>query len=138
MDIKQKSSVVYESYLKFGQITEETEIYRKVEFECDEESYTVYAIKKPVKKSIIVHLEADGTIYREELLPFGHIMCPSRVKASILKVFPQKGRTLIVLFTGKPNFLGLDDGIFISPKNKNKTPSSIYVMTEASFKMFNV
>ena len=125
---------IYDYYLKFGKITEETEIYKKVEFEYNGHNYAVYAIKKPVKKNMIVYLMEDGTIYREELLPFGHIMCPSRIKTSILKLVPSKDKTAIVLFGGKPNFIGLDDGIFVSPENKNKKPLSIYVMTDASFK----
>ena len=76
----------------------------------------------------------DGTIYREQLLPFGHIMCPSRVKTSILKPICKKDEDVIVLFLGKPNFIGLDDGIFVSPKNKLKSPSSICVVTEDFFK----
>ena len=128
---------IYDYYLKFGKITEETEIYKKAEFEYNGHNYAVYAIKKPVKKNMIVYLMEDGTIYREELLPFGHIMCPSRIKTSILKLVPSKDKTVIVLFGGKPNFIGLDDGMFISAKNKNKTATSIYVMTEASFKLFN-
>ncbi len=129
---------IYDYYLKFGKITEETEIYEKVEFEYNGHNYAVYAVKKPVKKSMIIHLTEDGTIYREELLPFGHIMCPSRVKTSILKLVPPKDKTVIVLFGGKPNFIGLDDGIFVSPENKNKKPSSIYVMTDVSFKKMQV
>lgn len=138
MRAKQENSIIYERYSNYGKITEDTEIYKKVEFENNGQKYTVYAIKKPVKKSIIVYLEEDGTIYREQLLPFGHILCPSRVKKSILKLSPPKSETVIVLFKGKPNFLGLDNGMFVSPKNKNKTLSSIYVMTEASFKSFNL
>ena len=134
---KQDNSIIYERYLNYGKITEDTEIYKKVEFENNGQKYIVYAIKKPVKKSMIVYLEEDGTIYREHLLPFGHILCPSRVKRSILKLSPPKGETVIVLFTGKPNFMGLDNGMFISSKNKNKAPTSIYVMTEASFKLFD-
>lgn len=129
---------VYDFYLKFGKITEDTEIYKKVEFVYNGKSYIVYAVKKPVKKSMIIHLTEDGTIYREELLPFGHIMCPSRVKTSILKLAPLKDKTVIVLFGGKPNFIGLDDGMFISPKNKNINPSSIYVMTDELFKKMQV
>ena len=79
----------------------------------------------------------DGTIYREQLLPFGHIMCPSRIKASILKLSRPKDEVLVVLFDGKPNFIGLDEDLFVSAKNENKAKSSIYVMTVATFKLFN-
>ena len=64
-------------------------------------------------------------------------MKPSSVKSAELKPINKIGDTVIVLFSGKPNFRGLDDGIFVSSKNKNASQSSIYVMTEASFKLFN-
>ena len=137
MECKEEESLsIYSYYKKFGIVTEDTENYKAVKFECNGEKYKVYAIKKPVKKNMIIHLMEDGTIYREELLPFGHIMCPSRVKTAILKPVLSKSEIVIVLFSGKPNFFGIDDGMFISAKNTLKSPSKIYVMTEASFKLF--
>ena len=134
---KHENSQIYECYLNSGEITEDTDIYKRVEFECAGQKYTVYTIKKRVRKSNIIHLMEDGTIYREQLLPFGHIMCPSRIKASILKLSRPKDEVLMVLFDGKPNFIGLDEDLFVSAKNENKAKSSIYVMTVATFKLFN-
>ena len=134
---KQANSAIYECYLNFGNTTEDTEVYKKVEFVYDEQKYSVYSIKKPVKKSTILHLKEDGTIYREQLLPFGHIMLPSRVKTSILKIVRLKDEVIIVLFKGKPNFIGLDDGLFVSEKNKNKSKTSILLMDMAEFKHYN-
>ena len=134
---EEKSLSLYNYYTKFGKITEETENYKTVKLEYNGQKYTVYAIKKPVKKSTIIHCDNDGTIYREQLYPFGGTMRPSSVKTDLLKPIRQKDEIVIVLFTGKPNFRGIDDGMFISARNKAKTSSSIYVMTEASFKLFN-
>ena len=134
---EEKNLSIYSYYKKFGVVTEDAENYKTVKFEYNGQKYTVYAIKKPVKKNIIIHLMDDGTIYREQLLPFGHIMCPSRVKTAILKPVHSKDEITVVLFSGKPNFIGLDEGMFVSPKNKNKTSSSIYIMTETTFKLFN-
>ena len=134
---KQANGSIYNIYLKFGKTVEDTENYKKVEFECNGQNFSVYTIKKPVKKSTIVHLTEDGTIYREQLLPFGHIMLPSRVKTSILKPVRLKDEVIIVLFKGKPNFIGLDSGMFASVTNKNKSKSSILVMSEANFKSYN-
>lgn len=138
MECKEEENLsLYSYYKKFGTVAEDTENYKTVKFEYNGQKYKVHAIKKAVKKNMIIHLMEDGTIYREELLPFGHIMCPSRVKKSILKPVCSKDEIVIVLFSGKPNFIGLDEGMFVSSKNKNKTPSSIYIMTETSFKLFN-
>lgn len=134
---EEKSLSLYQHYVKFGEIAEETEYYKTIKFVYDEQKYTVYVIKKSVKKSTIIHLEEDGTIYREQLYPFGGIMRPSSVKTALMKPIRQKDEIVIVLFSGKPNFRGIDNGKFISAKNKNVDASSIYVMTEASFKLFH-
>ncbi len=137
-ECKEENSLsLYNYYTKFGKIIEDTENYKTVKLEHNGRKYTIYAIKKPVKKSTIIHLEKDGTIYREQLYPFGGTMRPSSVKTTLIKPIPQRGETTIVLFSGKPNFRGLDDGIFISAKNKTSNASSVYVMTEASFKLFS-
>ncbi len=133
---EEKSLSIYNYYNKFGTTTVENENYRIVKFEFGEQKYTVYAIKKAISKSTIIHCGEDGTIYREQLYPFGGTMRPSSVKESEIKPTKQKDEIAIVLFSGKPNFWGIDEGIFISSKNKNIKASSIYVMTEAQFKLF--
>lgn len=138
MECKKENSLsLYSFYLKFGTIVEENENYKTVCFDYGGREYIVYAIKKPVKKSTIIHCNSDGTICREQLYPYGGIMRPSSVKALLIKPIPQKDKTSIVLFSGRPNFRGLDDGIFISAKNKTKNTSYIYVMTETAFKLFD-
>ena len=138
MECKKENSLsLYSFYLKFGKIIDENENYKTVCFEYGEQEYIVYSIKKPIKKSTIIHCNSDGILYREQLYPFGGPMRPSSVKTSLIKPIPQKDKTSIVLFSGRPNFRGLDEGMFISAKNKGKTTSSIYVMTETSFKLFN-
>ena len=133
---EEKNLSLYNYYLKFGITTEHNENYNTVKFELDGKKYTVYAIKEPIRKSTIIHCGDDGTIYKEQLYPFGGTMRPSSVKTALIKPSKQKDETVIVLFSGKPNFWAIDDGIFISAKNKNQTNSSIYVMTETAFKLF--
>lgn len=137
MECKKENSLsLYSFYLKFGNIIDENENYKTICFDYGGREYIVYSIKKPVKKSTIIHCNSDGTICREQLYPYGGMMRPSSVKASLIKPIPQRDKTSIVLFSGRPNFRGLDDGIFISAKNKIKNTACIYVMTETSFKLF--
>lgn len=133
---EEKSLSLYNYYIKFGMRFDETESYKTVKFDFNGKKYTVYEIKKPISKSTIIHCGDDGTIYREQLYPFGGTMRPSSVKTALVKPIKEKDETVIVLFSGKPNFWGIDDGIFISSKNKNKNAASIYVMTETAFKLF--
>ncbi len=133
---EEKSLSIYNYYCNFGITIEDNENYRTVKFEYGEQKYTVYAMKQPIRKSTIIHCGDDGTIYREQLYPFGGTMRPSSVKTALIKPIKQKDETVIILFSGKPNFWGIDDGIFISSKNKNKKASSIYVMTDTAFKLF--
>jgi DNA-binding Xre family transcriptional regulator len=131
-----KSLSLYKYYINFGKIINETENYKLVKFEYNGQKYVIYKVKKSILNSTIIHLEDDGTIYREQLYPFGGVVGPSSVKSTLLKPIKEKYETVIVLFSGKPNFRKLDDGIFVSPKNKNINLASIYVMTEAYFKLF--
>ena len=133
---EEKSLSLYNYYTKFGKIINETENYKYIKFEYNCQKYAIYKIKKSISKSTIIHLEDDGTIYREQLYPFGGVVRPSSVKSSLVKPIKENDETVIVLFSGKPNFRNLDSGIFISAKNKNFSDSSIYVMTESSFKLF--
>lgn len=130
----QKNLSIFKHCYKFGTTTEETESYKTIEFEYEEQKYKVYSIKKAVRKSTIIHCENDGTIYREQLYAFGKF--PSSVKISLLKPTRQNNEIVIVIFSGVPNFRNLDDGIFISANNKAIKPSSIYVMTKSTFKRF--
>ena len=133
---EEKSLSIYNYYKKFGVTNEYSENYKTVKFEFENQNYKVYAIKEPITKSTIIHCGDDGTIYREQLYPFGGVMRPSSVKTALIKPIKEKDEITIVLFSGKPNFWGIDAGIFISSKNKARNSSSIYVMTEASFKLF--
>lgn len=139
MECKEENTLsLYNYYVKFGKITEDTENYKTVKFEYNGQKVTVYSMKKSVKKSTIIHCENDGTIYREQLYPFGGVMGPSSVKASEIKPVCQNGEITIVLFSGKPNFRGIDDGIYLSAKNPSKDRTRLYVMTEVAFKQFSL
>ena len=133
---EEKNLSLYNYYVKFGTVTEKNENYKTVKFVYNEKKYTVYAMKKAVSKSTIIHCANDGTIYREQLYPFGGVMKPSSVRVSLIKPKKENDETTIVLFSGKPNFFGIDEGIFVSSKNKKADMRNIYVMTEAAFKLF--
>lgn len=137
MEFKEEKNLsFYNCFRKFGNLTEENENYKTVRFTYNEQNFVVYEIKKPVTKSCAIHCNDDGTIFREQFYPFGGIMSPSSVHSSVIKPLPKSNETGIVLFFGKPNFTNLDNGIFISSKNKNKKANSIYVMTETALKLF--
>ena len=137
MECKKDSEMsVYNHYRKFGTVTEETDTYKKVCFTFNAFSYTVYAIKRSSAKANLIHCRADGTIYRERLYPFGGTMSPSSVTSGIIKPVRNGEETVIVLFPGKPRFTGLDEGIFVSWKRPLPSKNAIYVMSEASFKLY--
>ena len=86
MECKEEQSIsLYDYYKKFGKTVEDKENYKTVKFEYNGQKYTVYAVKKSITKSTIIHCENDGTIYKEQLYPFGGIMGPSSVKQSLIK-----------------------------------------------------
>lgn len=127
---------LYECFRTQGRVAEENESYKTVKLSYNGQNYTVYSVKKPVKKSTIIHCQADGTIYREQLYAFGKE--PSSIRTSVIKPVRYEGEVVIVLFSGKPNFRGIDEGVFVSAQNKTVSAQSIYVMTKAAFKQFKI
>lgn len=139
MECKQEKDLsLYSYFRKYKKLVDENELTRKFIFTKNEEHYTVFVTKKSAGKGTIVSCEDDGTIYWIQLYPFGGRMAPSVVKNALIKPIKQSNEKTLVIIKGKPNFQGLDDGIFISSKNKKITKQSIFVMSETEFKLFEI
>lgn len=139
MECKQEKDLsLYNYFKKYGQLVEENELTKKFLFTKNEQNYVVFITKKTSGKTNLISCESDGSIYWIQLYPFGGRMSPSVVKSVLIKPIKQRNENMLVIIKGKPNFQGLDDGIFISPKNKQKNDSSIYVMSETEFKLFEI
>jgi len=137
MECKQEKSLsLYNYFCRYGKLVDENELTKKYIFTKDEKNYTVFITKKSAGKGTVIDCRDNGTVYWIQLYPFGGRMCPSVVESVLIKPIKQKNENMLVIIKGKPNFQGLDDGIFVSSKNKNITPESVYVMSEASFKLF--
>ena len=128
---------VYECYKKYGKVTDENELTKKVEFEKDGQKYVLYITRSAVTKSTHIHCKEDGSVYREDLYPFGGYTNPSRVESVLVKPQRKADETVIVVIKGKPGIItGLDEGIFVYSRGKIKTNKDIYVMSETAFKLF--
>ena len=127
---------LYNTYKKLGKVISETEAYKEIYFTYKGKSYRIYAIKRVPSRSTIIHCREDKTIYWEQLYPFGGTMRPSSEISSLIKPIPKKDEVTIVLFKGRPSFMGLDYGTFASSKYNLATADSVYVMSEAALKVF--
>ena len=138
MECARESSLsLYEYYRKYGNVTDENELTKKVEFEKDGQKYVLYITRSAVTKSTHIHCREDGSVYREDLYPFGGYTNPSRVESVLAKPQRKADETVIVVIKGKPGIItGLDEGIFVSSRGKIKTINDIYVMSETAFKLF--
>lgn len=138
MECARESSLsLYECYRKYGNVTDENELTKKVEFEKDGQKYVLYITRSAVTKSTHIHCRDDGSVYREDLYPFGGYTNPSRVESVLVKPQRKADETVIVVIKGKPGIItGLDEGIFVSSRGKIKTKNDIYVMSETAFKLF--
>lgn len=128
---------VYKSFVKFGECTEENELYKTVRFTHNGQKYTVFSTKRSANKATHIHCEDNGTVYWEQLYPFGGISYPSREKFVLIKPTREKGEITIVLIKGRPALItGLDEGTFVSSRAGIKRASDIFVMSETAFKLF--
>ncbi len=135
MECKEENDLsLYNYFRKYGKLVDENELTKKFFFTKNEQDYAIFVTKKSAGKGTVISCEENGTIYWIQLYPFGGRMCPSVVKNVLIKPIKQRNENMLVIIKGKPNFQGLDDGIFISQKNKSKTDSSVFVMSEAEFK----
>ena len=139
MECTEESSLsLYNCYKKLGRLVSENELYKTIRFSVNDKEYVVYLAKKRATKGTIINCKQDGTIYWEQLYPFGGIMRPSSVEGSLIKPIREKGEIAIVLISGKPSFRGLDEGIFVSSRCKLHTEKDVYVMSETAFKLFKI
>ena len=123
---------------KFGKIVCENELYKTVCFERNEKQYVIYVSKKKAGKGTHIYCNDDGTVYWEQLYPFGGISRASSDRYVLVKPIIKKSIVQIVLISGKPDSInGLDEGIFVSSRGK-KRDDCIYVMSETAFKLFEV
>ena len=124
-------------YKKLGITADECEEYKTVKFSLCEKNYTVHITKKSANKATHVHCKENGTVYWEQLYPFGGLSTPRREERVLIKPKREKDETVIVVIKGKPGIItGLDEGIFVSSRGKERTEEDIFVMTEAAFKRF--
>ena len=63
-------------------------------------------------------------------------MSPSITENALIKPIKRADEIVVVVIKGRPGFTGLDEGIYISSKRQLPDKNSIYVMSEASFKLF--
>ena len=84
------------------------------------------------------HCKDNGTIFIEQFYLFGGLSGPSAVEKALVKPKREKDEITIVVIPGKPYFTGIDEGIFVSSRCELKNENSIYVMSEASFKLFEL
>ncbi len=130
---------VYQAFITLGKVTDENELYQTISFSKNGEKYTVYLSKARATKATHIECRANGTVYWVQFYPFGGMSCPSRVEKVFIKPIPQNDETPIVIIKGKPGLItGLDEGIFVSSRGIPKSKNSVYVMSEAAFKLFEI
>ncbi len=128
---------VYQAFITLGKVTAENELYQTISFSQNGKNYTVYRSKARATKATHIECRANGTVYWVQLYPFGGMSSPSRVENVFIKPIPQNDETAIVVIKGKPGLItGLDEGIFVSSRGIPKSKNSVYVMSEAAFKLF--
>ncbi len=127
---------LYEA-LKKAQFTEREALYSVNRFELDGVKYKIYKTVKKAGKGSRIHCREDGTIYWEQLYPFGGFSSPRSEEFVLVKPQNEPNLHTIVVISGKPSIIiGLDEFGFVSANGRMKSEGDIYVMSEAAFKIF--
>jgi len=128
---------VYAAYKKLGVCTEKNELYKTVRFSVGEQAYVVYHSLKSATKSTHIECGKDGTVYWKQFYPVGHFALIPECSV-LIKPQRSKDETVIVLIKGSPSVIkGLDENGFVSARNIPQSPTDVFVMTEAAFKLFS-
>lgn len=135
---EEKAMSLYQRYRRFGKVVAENELCKTVTLFADGLKYVVYVTKKAATKATQIHCRENGTVYWVQFYPFGGMMDASTVETALIKPARQKDEICIVLITGRPAVItGLDEGIFVSAKQRIRKDTDIYVMSETAFKLFS-
>ena len=138
---------LYQYFRSFGKVIEENENVKKVAFTFREQKYAVYITKETATKATQIMCADNGSVYwRQYRISFAHMSSFGTSAAGPLndvKVLVKPTRAAdeiaIVVIKGKPSIIsGLDEGVWVSAAyGKLKGKNDIFVMTEASFKLFS-
>ena len=135
---KEESLSLFGYFQKFGKVVDETDTCKTVCFERNGREYCVYVTKKSATKATHIYCRPNGTVYWEQLYPFGGMSRASSEQYVLVKPTVEKNKVQIVMIAGKPGSInGLDEGIFVSSRGERRD-CCIYVMSEAAFKLFEV
>lgn len=135
--VAEDKMTIYNHYRQFGETIDESELYKTVSFSAKGQKFVVYASKKSATKATHIHCKNNQTVYWEQLYILGGMSGPQHEEYVFIKPKRKNDEIVIVLIKGKPGIItGLDEGIFISSRNKLKTKNDIYVMSESAFKLF--
>ena len=133
----EKSMTTYERYRKFGKTVDENELYKTIKFSDEKGEVTVYLTKKAANKATRIHCRANGCVYWEQLYIMGGMSRAASEEQVLIRPKRQNGGRTVLVIRGKPAIItGLDEGIFISCKNSERTDEDIFVMSQTAFKQF--
>ena len=131
-----KSAPAYVAYRKGGVLVEENDLYQTISFFESGREYLVYRSRRSATKATHIECGKSGTVYWKQLHAIGHISVAPEINALI---HPPRdtGKTVIVLIKGKPAVItGLDENGFVSSRGTPKSPTDVFVMSEAAFRRF--
>ncbi len=129
---------LYQRCNNLGEILEENQLYKAVGFGEKGQEYKVYFSKKKATKATHIHCRSNRTLSWEQLY-MGGVARPQREEYVFVKPERKGTETLMVVIKGNPALItGLDDNGFVSAKGTAQSPTDIYVMTQAEFKLFSI
>ncbi len=133
-----KSRSLYDRWRECVETVPEGKNCRIVNLEADGYRYAVYSTVQKATKASQIHCKPDGSLYLEQLYPFGGMMTPSRVNSFLLKPETEPDVITVVVITGRPGLIsGLDEGRCRSHRSQLKDKGDFFVMSEAAFKLFD-
>jgi DNA (cytosine-5)-methyltransferase 1 len=126
----------YSAFKKLATCTEKNDRYKTLRFSVGEKKYVVYQSQQRANNNTEIQCGQRGHVMWKQNYPIGYIT--GNCEVDLLIAPPRTpDETVIVLITGKPSVIkGLDENGYVSSRGTPKTPTDVFVMSEAAFKLF--
>jgi len=132
---------LYETYENNKVVCEKSEYFIKYRFDYADQTIVVCISKKTAGKRTRIHCKENGTVFWEQLYPFGGHGRPFKKTHPLGHFSPEEGTNewIFVVIKGMPDMIsGLDEGIVCSSRSTKRSCRNVFVMTEEEFKLFSI
>lgn len=135
---EESANTLYEEFKKQKSHISSDEYTKTYSFEYKKRKVVLIKTKKKANKYTVIHCKGSSVTW-EQITQISIHTSESEYFSIDLSKKREADTVYILLISGTPNhFKGLDEGIFVSAHREAREKDSVYVMSEARLKVFDI